>query len=362
MKFHLLFIGNKFVYNKALREYIMRKVEQNCEYISSITHFKEGENTLFLYLEEYLNTQSQLIVVTTKNNFSTVGKVISTVTGDNQVLKENMLIPSNSEIYKDSSYLLEFKESIVNVIAMDEMKKMPDILISSDLNKEIVNLFDEDRESALALLNPVAQTYDVNLEVVTIVEGWLQLQVQSKKYGNISNFIESSKQLLPQKLIVKENIITHIIETLDEAGRKISFAESCTGGLLSYYFTSHNGASKILDGALITYSNDLKDNWIAVEEKLFEEYGAVSAQVVEQMSEGAMNVSDADYTIAISGIAGDTGGTDEKPVGTVFIGVRTSSQHKEFRLQLSGDRNYVQHQSALFAIKLLVTIDKEIFF
>ena len=112
----------------------------------------------------------------------------------------------------------------------------------------------------------------------------------------------------------------------------------------------------------MTYSNELKDNWLAVEGSALEEFGAVSAEVVAQMSEGTMNVSHADYTLSISGIAGDTGGTDLKPVGTVFVGVRSKEDHKEVHLQLQGDRNYIQHQSVLEAIKMLLSIDKEIFF
>ena len=75
-----------------------------------------------------------------------------------------------------------------------------------------------------------------------------------------------------------------------------------------------------------------------------------------------MNVSHADYSISISGIAGDSGGTDYKPVGTVYVGVRSKAQHREVRLNLKGDRNYIQHQSVLFAIKMLLLIDKELFF
>jgi nicotinamide-nucleotide amidase len=80
------------------------------------------------------------------------------------------------------------------------------------------------------------------------------------------------------------------------------------------------------------------------------------------MSEGALNVSSADYAISISGIAGDGGGTKYKPVGTIHIGVRSKTEHKEIRLNLSGDRNYIQHQSVLFAIKMLLLMDKEMFF
>jgi nicotinamide-nucleotide amidase len=362
MKLHLLFIGNKFIYNKSLKEYVIRKVEEKCDFINTLTHFKESDNSLLLFLEEEFNSSDKLIIVTTKHNFSTIGKMIATVTSDNQILKDQMLIPSKADKYLQDSYLLEYKNSTVNVISMDEMKKMPEILLSSEKNRATINIFDEDRESANALLGSLAQMHEVSFEVITIIEGWLRVEIESKKYGNISNFVDSVKQLLPKKLISAANIVEHIIEVLYENQKKVSFAESCTGGLLSYYFTSQNGASKILDGSLVTYSNDLKDNWLAVQEDVLEEYGAVSSQVVEQMSEGVIDVSHADYALSISGIAGDTGGTELKPVGTVYIGVRTKTTHEEVHLHLHGDRNYVQHQSALHAIKMLVTIDKEIFF
>ena len=362
MNLHLLLIGNKFIYNKPLKEYVMRKVEEKCDYINSVTHFKESDNSLFLYLDEELNSFDQLVIVTTKHNFATVGKLISTITSDNQVLKDNILIPSNAIVYEKGSYLLEHKNSKTNVISMDEMMKMPEILLSSEKNRASIHIIDEDKESALALLSPIAQMHDVTLEFIRIIEGWLRIEVQSKKYGNISNFIHSAKQLLPKKIISSPDMIEYIIATLSANNKKVSFAESCTGGLLTYYFTSCNGASKILDGSLITYSNDLKENWLAVEHNTLDEFGAVSSHVVEQMSEGAMNVSHADYTVSISGIAGDTGGTELKPVGTVYIGVRSKTEHQEVHLLLDGDRNYIQHQSALYAIKILVTIDKDIFF
>lgn len=362
MKLHLLLIGNKFIYNKSLKEYVIRKVEEKCDFINVLTHFKENDNSLFLYLEEVLNSSDKLVIVTTKTNFSTLGKLISTVTSDNQILKDNMLLPSKVDIYAQDSYLLEYQNSKTNVISMDEMKKMPEILLQHEKHREIINIFDEDIESANALLSSIAQMHEVSYQIITMIEGWLRIEIESKKYGNISNFIDSAKHLFPKQLISSPNVIEYIIEKLSEKQKKISFAESCTGGLLSYYFTEHNGASKILDGSLVTYSNDLKDNWLAVEHDALEDFGAVSSQVVEQMSEGVLNVSHADYALSISGIAGDTGGTELKPVGTVYIGVRSKTVHKEVHLQLQGDRNYVQHQSVLFAIKMLITIDKDMFF
>lgn len=362
MKLHLLLIGNKFAYNTSLKEYIIRKIEQKADFIDSITFFKESDNSLFLYLENELHLANRHIIVTTKQHFSTIGKLICTVTSDNQILKDDMLIPSNSSIFEKRSYLLEYKNSLTNVLYLDEMEEFPQILLNFEDSSATLHLFEEDRDSAVAVLTPIAQMYDVRLDVVNLIDGWLRVEVKSKKYGNISKFIASSKQLLPKRIIAASNIVSYIIEKLSTYNKKIAFAESCTGGLLSYYFTKNSGVSKILDGSLITYSNTLKENWLGVNVATIERYGAVSSEVVLEMSEGAMNVSSADYSIAISGVAGDGGGTEQKPVGTVFIGVRNKNEHKEIHLNLNGDRNYVQYQSVLFAIKMLILSDKEMFF
>jgi len=362
MKLHLIFIGNKFIYNQSLKEYIVRNVERNSGFIDSLVHFKESDNSLFLYIEEELNAKHRTIIVTSKTNFSTIGKLICTATSDNQVLKEGMLIPQKASVFEDRSYLLEYKGSMVNVIQIDEGQKLPQLLLRDEGAKATVHIFDEDREGVKNILHPIAQTYDVKFDTTEIVKGWLRVDISSNKYGEISNFIHASKNLLPKKLIPSADIIEYIIERLSSEGKKISFAESCTGGLLAYMFTKHNGASKILDGSLVTYSNALKENWLAVSAEVLESVGAVSAEVVREMSEGALNVSGADYALSISGIAGDTGGSELKPVGTVYIGARMADKNIEEHLLFHGDRNYVQHQSALYAVKMLLLLDIETFF
>jgi len=362
MKLHLIFIGNKFIYNRSLKEYVLRKVENSSELIDSITYFKSSDNSLFLYLQKELNSNNKIILITSKQNFSTVGKVICTVTNDNQILKDGMLIPQKTSLFEEKSYLLEFNDSLINVVQIDEGEEMPELLIQSQNAKATMHVFEEEKDTLVSILNPIAQMYEVQFDVTQLVRGWLRVDIFSKRYGDISKFINSSKNLLPKKLIPSSNIILYIIEKLSKSGKKVSVAESCTGGLLSYYFTKENGASKILDGSLVTYSNALKENWLAVSHETLARQGAVSFNVVNEMSEGCLSVSSADYALSISGIAGEGGGTAEKPVGTVYIGARSKLEHNEEHLLFSGDRNYVQHQSALYAIKMLLLIDKETFF
>ncbi len=362
MKKQLLFVGDKFITNKPLQRYILREVEQKAGQPDAIFFFQESDNSLFLHLEKEMPSGCSLIIVTTKNSFAVVGKLLSTVTADNQVLKDQMLIPSQTQVYEENTYLISHDKSLVNVMMVTEGMQLPKVLIAEEQRSAIIHLFEEDEQSARALLEPLAQTYDVRLQFTTLVDGWLQLHIQSRKHGNIANFISSSKQLMPQKIIAASNIALYMIEQLMHHQKKLTFAESCTGGLIASFFTKESGASNVFEGSLVTYSNALKSNWLAVSDLKLEQLGAVSAEVVEEMTEGAINVSYADYAIAVSGIAGPDGGTEFKPVGTVYVGVRSQAKSHVEHLQLHGDRNYIQDQSMLHAVKMLLLLDKSVFF
>ena len=147
--------------------------------------------------------------------------------------------------------------------------------------------------------------------------------------------------------------IEKIIQKLTEQNQTISFAESCTGGRIAAAFTAISGASEILDGSVVSYSNDIKHTWLGVEKEVLENFGAVSSQCVSQMLEGIKNLSGADYTLAVSGIAGPTGGTELKPVGTVYVGLQTPFSQEVFQCFFHGDRVAIQEQSTAFAIEKL---------
>ncbi len=358
----VLFVGRKFQSNLPFQEYIKREVHQYIGETDTYYFYPENDNALFLHLESLLKKEVQLLIIASKSASSVVGKLLCTITADNQILKENMLIPSSTSIFEENTYLLQYKKSQINVITATEGENLPLILIKNETRFANIQLFDIDIETANALLTPLAQTYEVKLHFSLVVREWVLVNIESKRYGNISQFISSAKSLLNTKLIPASNMAAFIIEKLSHAGRRLSLAESCTGGLIASFITKESGSSAIFDGSLVTYSNRLKSNWLAVDNATLERHGAVSEEVVLEMSEGVLNVSDADYAIAVSGVAGPDGGTKEKPVGTVFICIRSKEKIKVEQLNLSGDRNYIQEQSALYAIKMLISIDKELFF
>lgn len=154
-----------------------------------------------------------------------------------------------------------------------------------------------------------------------------------------------------QKLLIKYN-------------KTITCAESCTGGLVSSLITKNQGSSNIFNGSIITYSNKIKNQELNVKNITLEKYGAVSIQTVKEMLSGVSEKFDAHFAIAISGIAGPTGATIDKKVGTVIIGIKGDTE--EFNCEIFeflGNRNEVQIQAAKTSLKKIYkfaqkTLDK----
>ena len=154
------------------------------------------------------------------------------------------------------------------------------------------------------------------------------------------------------KNTTKQNII-EVINTLKEKNETITFAESCTGGRIASAFTAISGASSVLNGSCVTYSNEIKSQWLGVDEQILIDHGAVSSQCVEAMLRGVVKMANAEHGIAVSGIAGPTGGTSEKPVGTVYLGVNIRGHITVEHHLFQGDRESVQTQATEVAIALL---------
>lgn len=159
-----------------------------------------------------------------------------------------------------------------------------------------------------------------------------------------NDIFNQTKMLSLQNLLLKKN------ET-------ITCAESCTGGLVASYITQNSGSSAIFRGAIVTYCNAIKEQELGVKKETMMQYGVVSCEVVEQMCQGVLKKFNANYAIAISGVAGPTGGTKNKPVGTVAIGIMGINTIKNIKMyHFVGDRIEVQIQAAKTALNTIFEI------
>lgn len=149
------------------------------------------------------------------------------------------------------------------------------------------------------------------------------------------------------------------VETNREAGRRIAVAESCTGGLVSAALTEIAGASDVFEAGFVTYGNEAKISMVGVARDILETFGAVSVAVAWAMAQGALDKSEADVAVAITGIAGPSGGSEKKPVGTVVFaravrGADPTDVVAEMRQFGDLGRSEIRRQAALCALDLLV--------
>lgn len=151
-------------------------------------------------------------------------------------------------------------------------------------------------------------------------------------------------------------LATSVLEAARQRSLMITTAESCTGGLVAAALTSVSGSSDVVDRGFVTYTNEAKQQMLSVSVNSLDRCGAVSEPVAKEMAYGAVANSMADIAVSITGIAGPTGGSDEKPVGTVWFGIAQLGEAPQATLKNFGDlgRDEIRRQATIVALSLLL--------
>ena len=149
-----------------------------------------------------------------------------------------------------------------------------------------------------------------------------------------------------------------ILDLCIQKGWKFAVAESCTGGLIGARLTSVPGSSSYFPGGVIAYSNDLKKNLLNVPPQWLDSYGAVSGPVAEAMARGVVAATGAHCGISVTGVAGPDGGTSEKPVGTVWVGIALPTGTMSRQFNFTGNRDEVREQAVKAAMELFLEAAK----
>lgn len=197
-----------------------------------------------------------------------------------------------------------------------------------------------------------------------------QVRLRLSAYGEDSALLQADIDQYAAKIVerVADVVATEediplekaILNFMDDRGLTLSVAESCTGGYISHLFTQHPGSSKVFFGGAISYSYELKESILGVKNDTLLTYGAVSEQTVTEMVQGALLNFKSDYAIAVTGIAGPDGGTDDKPVGTVWIGVASAQKMLIKKYTFGSKRLQNIERSATGALSMLNTLLKDV--
>lgn len=159
---------------------------------------------------------------------------------------------------------------------------------------------------------------------------------------------------LKEKTALEKSLEESVVEILAQKKMTVTTAESCTGGLIAGTLVNVAGASDVLNEGYVTYSNEAKERLVGVKHETLEKYGAVSEQTAREMAEGAAKAAGADAALSATGIAGPGGGTEEKPVGLVYIGCYVNGETTVKECRFEGSRMENRLHTVETALQLLL--------
>ncbi len=217
------------------------------------------------------------------------------------------------------------------------------------------------RELAInAMLKPLEERVDLQIGYYPI--GWevdISLTVRPEKGQDLTALFQEADRFIRTQLGANlfgegdEGLPEAVGKLLKQQGKRLALAESCTGGLLAACITEIPGSSQWFDGAVVVYANSLKEKLLGISPALLASEGAVSEACARAMAEQTLARLGSDIAIAITGIAGPEGGTQDKPVGTVFIALAAANHTGVQRVQLHGSRREIQTQTSQRALDMV---------
>ncbi|MGH4119057.1 competence/damage-inducible protein A [Clostridium sp.] len=238
-------------------------------------------------------------------------------------------------------YLQKFQQGILvskvlRVIGVGESKaeEMIEDILDNQTNPTVAP-YAKDGEMTFRI-TAKATTYDEGIKLMGPMETKIRSRLGSNIYGEGNTTLEN---VLSEMLVSKK--------------MTIATAESCTGGMIASKLINYPGISSVLLEGAVTYSNEAKINRLGVKTETLEKYGAVSSEVAAEMAEGIAKTAGVNIGISTTGIAGPGGGTEEKPVGLVYVGLCINGKVKTKMLKLSGDRQKIRERATMQLLDLV---------
>lgn len=357
---HLLFIlGDELILHPTYKDYIFRTYEEKFKEINEIRIQAKSDKELPFLLEKLMQDYDFITIFASTQNYGIVAKILATLSDDNLILKEQNLVPDKA-LYTHNSFACEFETSKVNLLKINTQETMPKLLGEIDLDYEYFCLFGIDEESALLLLETLTKSYKINLKSSKILDNLTLLKVSDSHNGTLDGFLQSVSNLFAQKFFLGKDPLRFIVSKLMQRGLKISFAESCTGGLCASELSKISGVSAIFEGSIVSYSNRLKHEWLGISESILENGGEYSERCVYFMLKGIFKTAKPDFALALSGVA--EGEDKDIKAGNIYIGAMfKDGTYIQELLHLKGDRIFIQKQAVLAAFCLMMKLKPEIF-
>ena len=301
-------------------------------------------------IENYFKLRNLSVPVINKNQAlkSTIGKMIPNLLGSARGLHYSV---NNTSIYAMPGVPDEMKSMMTRYV-------IPRILKGKKIALHVKTLRTMGKgESSIAeQIQPLIEPYSDSCSIAYLPQiAGVDIRVSSSDNKQLEELKKKLKKELGISLYGEDDDSLESItgQLLSEENMTVAVAESCTGGLLNYHFTSVSGSSKYMRGGIVAYSNEIKRDILGVQEKTLAKFGAVSKESALELAQGIRQKFSSTIGISVTGISGPTGGTPEKPVGLVFIGYSKKNCDFVKKYIFHGDRKAINFRTTKVAIDIV---------
>ena len=301
-------------------------------------------------IENYFKRRNLSVPEINKNQAlkSTIGKMISNPLGSARGLHYSL---NNTSVYAMPGVPDEMKSMMLRYV-------IPDIIKNIEIALYVKTLRTIGKGESLIAeqIQPLIDTYSDSCSIAFLPQiSGVDVRFSSSDNKQLEKLTKKLKQELGICVYGEDDDTLESItgQLLIEKDITVAVAESCTGGLLSHYFTSVSGSSKYMNGGVVAYSNEIKRDILGVQEKTLAKFGAVSEETAIELAVGIRQKYSSSIGISVTGIAGPTGGTYEKPVGLVFIGYSKKNYDFVKKYLFHGDRKAINYRTTKVAIDIV---------
>ncbi len=323
-------LGRKLVFDEHSKERIIQHFNKNKYNNITENNWKQADIIEGAIVVDNDNGTAPGIIVETEDN-----KRIILLPG-----------PPNEMIPMFEEKIIPYFKKLTNTVIYSQVVKICG-LGESYVETEISDMIDSQSNPTIA---PYAKTGEVHLRITASAEN----ENEAKKL--IKPVVKELKSRFKENIYTTDmdkNLEDVVVELLTKKGLTLTTAESCTGGLFTGRIVNSPGASEVLKEGFITYSNKAKRKHLDVKKSTLKEFGAVSEQAAKEMAKGAAVLTDSDVSIAITGIAGPDGGSEDKPVGLVYVACYANEKVTVKEFKFSGHRQKIREYTVVRALDLL---------
>lgn len=355
MKRVLLIIGDDLKNNPDLISYIFNEYSKKFGSLDDVRFINKDDKHFFNKIETLNQEYSYITIFTSQKNSTLIARFLATICNDLIKLYENgFMALSNAKKISQDSYITKLDETLINVVKAEPMKKLGEIGLKKCSSSISFYIFQPNEDKLSSLL----KNANLKFTITKTSKYLIFIKIYNVK---TSSQLTKTLKTFKNQIIFESSIYEFVYKKLKDLKAKISFAESCTVGLIASNFGSIDGISEVFSGSVVSYSNEIKNSWLGVTKDTFKKYSEVSKECVSKMLDGSLEVSGASFALAVSGYAGASPNPQIKS-GTVFIGAAQRNGGKIIeKFEFEGDRNYIRQQCATSAFCLLILLRKDLF-